>query len=84
MTSHLNRLNEMVQMMGHNIWFRREIRKIIIKHFLLSRTLNMLSDQKVSASSMFCFSSAIFAWDQLLRFIICIAVGKASIQRDLS
>ena len=71
-------------MTGHNIWFRREIRKIIIKNFLLSRILNMLSGQKVSASYMFCFSSAIFAWDNLLRFIICISVCKASIQRDLS
>ena len=28
-TSHLNRLDETVQMRGHNIWFQREIRKII-------------------------------------------------------
>ena len=35
-TSHLNNLIETVQMRGHNIW---EIRKIIIKHSLLSRAL---------------------------------------------
>ena len=38
-TPHLNRLNETVQMRGHNIWFRWEIRKIIIKYSLLSRAL---------------------------------------------
>ena len=38
-TPHLNRLNETVQMRGHNIWFRCEIRKIIIKYSLLSRAL---------------------------------------------
>ena len=27
MTPHLNRLDETVQMRGHNIWFRREIKK---------------------------------------------------------
>ena len=36
---HLNRLDETVQMRGHNIWFKGEIRKIIIKYFLLSRAL---------------------------------------------
>ena len=29
-TPYLNRLNETVQMRGHNIWFRWEIRKIIL------------------------------------------------------
>ena len=29
-TSHLNCLNETVQMRGHNIWFQREVRKIIL------------------------------------------------------
>ena len=29
-TSHLNRLGETVQMRGHNIWFRWEIKRIII------------------------------------------------------
>ena len=38
-TPHLNRLNELVQMRGHKIWFRRELRKIIIKYSLLSRAL---------------------------------------------
>ena len=28
-TPHLNRLDETVQMRGHNIWFQWEIRKII-------------------------------------------------------
>ena len=28
-TPHLNRLDETVQMRGHNIWFEREIGKII-------------------------------------------------------
>ena len=28
-TPHLNRLDKTVQMRGHNIWFQREIRKII-------------------------------------------------------
>ena len=38
-TPHLKRLDETVQMRGHNIWFCREIRKIIIKYSLLSRAL---------------------------------------------
>ena len=38
-TPHLNRLNETVQMRGHNICFRSKIRKIIIKYSLLSRAL---------------------------------------------
>ena len=42
MTPHLNRLNETVQMGGHNIWFRCEIRKIIIKYSLLFRALESL------------------------------------------
>ena len=29
MTPHLNRLDETVQMRGYNIWFQRELRKII-------------------------------------------------------
>ena len=29
---HLNRLDETVQKRGHNIWFQREIRKIVIKY----------------------------------------------------
>ena len=41
---HLNRLIETVQMRGHNIWLRREIRKIIIKYSLLSRALIMNSN----------------------------------------
>ena len=39
-TPHLNCLNETVPMRGHNIRFRREIRKIIIKYSLLSRALH--------------------------------------------
>ena len=36
-TPHLNCLDKMVQMRGHNIWFGRDIREIIFKHSLLSR-----------------------------------------------
>ena len=36
---HLNHLDETVQMRGHNILIRREIRKIIIKYSLSSRAL---------------------------------------------
>ena len=39
LTAHLNCLSKTVQMMGHNTWLRREIRKIIIKYSLLSRAL---------------------------------------------
>ena len=35
-TPHQNRLIEPVQMRGHNIWFRLEIIKVIIKYSLLS------------------------------------------------
>ena len=42
MTPHLNRLEETVQMRGHNIWFQREIRKIIPQILLLSRILSRL------------------------------------------
>ena len=38
-TPHLSRLNETVQIRGHNIWFRWEIRKIIVKNSILSRPL---------------------------------------------
>ena len=40
-TPHPNRVDETIQMRGHNIRFRREIRKIIIKYSLLSRVLNI-------------------------------------------
>ena len=39
MTPHLNHLHKTVQMRGHNIWFWREIRKIIIRYAHLSRAL---------------------------------------------
>ena len=42
-TPHLNHFNETVQMRGHNIWFRSEIRKIIIKYSLLSRALRNIA-----------------------------------------
>ena len=32
MTPNLNRLDETVQMKGHNVWFQWEIRKIMIKY----------------------------------------------------
>ena len=41
MSSHLNRLNETVQMRGYNIRFQQEITKIIIKYSLLSGTLKV-------------------------------------------
>ena len=37
---HLNRLDETVQMRGHNIWIWWEIKKIIIRYSFLSRTLH--------------------------------------------
>ena len=44
-TPHLNRLNETVQMRGHNICFRSKTRKIIIKYSLLSRALQVFTDE---------------------------------------
>ena len=52
---HLNRLHETIQMRGHNIWFQREIRKIIIKYSLLSRALEIFYYKH-------CFFSCFFSW----------------------
>ena len=38
-TPHLNHLDGTIQIRGRNIWFLREIRKIIITYSLLSRAL---------------------------------------------
>ena len=51
-TPHLNRLDETIQMRGHNIWFRREIRKIIIKYSLLSGALFVLNSLWSVATSL--------------------------------
>ena len=51
MTPHLNRLIETVQMRGHNICFRREIIRIIIKYSLVSRDQGPVVQSVVSLTS---------------------------------
>ena len=53
MTPHLNRLDETVQMRGHNIWFRREIRKLSSNtpsYIKLCFTLALLSEFQIMQS----------------------------------
>ena len=75
-TPHLNRLVDTVQMRGHNIWFRGEIGKIVIKYSLLSRAL-LWSLWCVSPVSINSKSKVLHFWLVLSGYFVKFFIGIA-------